>query len=193
VPLRLSIDEHALTLIEADGAHLTHVRVRDLVLQPAQRYSVLVERYPDDKRQEFWIKAQMVEDKFAYDKCVFSFPVARALTYDVDLIVLQPVMQVFVSAILAAICPQLLKTSAVNIVNSEFHAEPLSNTTCPFPRPCPKVAADLGNVETSTKNTMGAAAAANLLFLPRREILAATVARPTGHARRQSPLIDRPV
>lgn len=32
---------------------------------------MLVECDPDDKGQEFWIRARMVEDNFAYDKCVF--------------------------------------------------------------------------------------------------------------------------
>ncbi|KAF7359829.1 Multi-copper oxidase [Mycena venus] len=65
-PLRISIDGHALTLVEADGSRL------------APRYSVLVERDPDNKSEEFWIRARMVEDKFAYDNPNMR-PEARAI------------------------------------------------------------------------------------------------------------------
>lgn len=51
--------------------------VRDLVLQPAQRYSVLVTADADadvgGKEEGYWIRSRMVEDKFAYDKCVSRF------------------------------------------------------------------------------------------------------------------------
>jgi iron transport multicopper oxidase len=75
-PLRISIDGHALTIIEADGSAVAPVLVRDLVLQPAQRYSVLVT--PEDKgwMGAFWIRARMVEDKFAYEKCVLRALIA---------------------------------------------------------------------------------------------------------------------
>ncbi|KAJ7334026.1 Cupredoxin [Mycena albidolilacea] len=66
-PLRVSVDNHALTIIEADGTPLAPVRVRDLVLHPAQRYNVLVTREGRDSPVDtFWIRARMVEDKFAY-------------------------------------------------------------------------------------------------------------------------------
>jgi iron transport multicopper oxidase len=68
-PLRVSVDNHALTIIEADGTPVAPVRVRDLVVHPAQRYSVLVTRDKGDATVEaFWIRARMVEDKFAYIK-----------------------------------------------------------------------------------------------------------------------------
>ncbi|KAJ7209869.1 multicopper oxidase-domain-containing protein [Mycena haematopus] len=65
-PLRIAVDAHVLTIIEADGSPISSVGVRDLVLQPAQRYSVLVTREAADTRTEFWIRARMIEDKFAY-------------------------------------------------------------------------------------------------------------------------------
>ncbi|KAJ7192446.1 multi-copper oxidase [Mycena pura] len=66
-PLRFYIDGHALTVIEADGTPVTPVRVRDLVLQPAQRYSVLVTASMDCADGEaFWIRARIVDDQFAY-------------------------------------------------------------------------------------------------------------------------------
>ncbi|KAF7333714.1 Multicopper oxidase [Mycena venus] len=79
-PLRVSIDGHALTIIEADGSAVEPVRVRDLVLQPAQRYSVLITRNKGEGNRidEFWIRAKMVEDKFAYENPNL-LPEARAI------------------------------------------------------------------------------------------------------------------
>ncbi|KAK7028675.1 multicopper oxidase [Favolaschia claudopus] len=77
-PLRISVDHHTLTLIEADGSPVEPVKVRDLVLQPAQRYSVLIARERGDEEdgvEAFWVRAVMVEDKFAYEK----HPEARAI------------------------------------------------------------------------------------------------------------------
>ncbi|KAF7360862.1 Multicopper oxidase [Mycena sanguinolenta] len=65
-PLRVSIDTHVLNIIEADGIPVQPVGVRDILLQPAQRYSVLVSRDPADTKTDFWIRASMVDDKFAY-------------------------------------------------------------------------------------------------------------------------------
>ncbi|KAJ7673796.1 multi-copper oxidase [Mycena polygramma] len=81
-PLRFSIDNHVLTLIEADGTFIAPVQVRDLVLQPAQRYSVLVERSKTDsvdgERDAFWVRARMVEEGFAYVNPAMR-PEARAI------------------------------------------------------------------------------------------------------------------
>ncbi|KAF7363167.1 Multicopper oxidase [Mycena venus] len=65
-PMRISVDAHVLTIIAADGTPVTPIGVQDLVLQPAQRYDVLVTREQGDERQEFWIRAKMIDDKFAY-------------------------------------------------------------------------------------------------------------------------------
>ncbi|KAJ7914985.1 Cupredoxin [Mycena leptocephala] len=66
-PLRVSVDGHALTLIEADGTPLEPRRVREVVLQAAQRYSVLVTRDARDEREAFWIRSRLVEDEFGYN------------------------------------------------------------------------------------------------------------------------------
>ncbi|KAF7359832.1 Ferroxidase/laccase group [Mycena venus] len=69
-PLRVSIDELALTLIEADGARLMH----DAWAEKAKE-----EGKGDLEHEEgFWIKAQMVEDEFAYDDPNMH-PKARAI------------------------------------------------------------------------------------------------------------------
>ncbi|KAJ7776307.1 multi-copper oxidase [Mycena metata] len=66
-PFRVSIDGHSLTVIEADGAPVEPVRVRDLVLQSAQRYSVLVNRSADSNTTTaFWIRARMIDEPFGY-------------------------------------------------------------------------------------------------------------------------------
>ncbi|KAK6974515.1 multicopper oxidase [Favolaschia claudopus] len=80
-PLRISVDHHTLTLIEADGSRVDPVKVRDLVLQPAQRYSVLIARERGDAEDgvdAFWVRAVMVEDKFAYENPT-RHPEARAI------------------------------------------------------------------------------------------------------------------
>ncbi|KAJ6553277.1 multicopper oxidase-domain-containing protein [Mycena capillaripes] len=66
-PLRVSVDGHALTLIEADGTPLEPRRVGEVVLQAAQRYSVLVTRDARDEREAFWIRTRLVEDEFGYN------------------------------------------------------------------------------------------------------------------------------
>ncbi|KAJ7252170.1 multi-copper oxidase [Mycena rebaudengoi] len=76
-PLRVSIDSHALTIIEADGSAVAPMRVRDLVMQPAQRYSVLVSP-ESDSGDTFWIRARMLTDRFAYDNPNME-PEARAI------------------------------------------------------------------------------------------------------------------
>ncbi|KAJ7020713.1 multi-copper oxidase [Mycena alexandri] len=68
-PFRVSIDGHVLTIIEADGAPVEPTRVRDLVMQVAQRYSVLVTRAEHDSTEAFWIRAVMVDKGFGYKKC----------------------------------------------------------------------------------------------------------------------------
>jgi len=56
--------------------------VRDLVIQPAQRYSVLVARDKyDDKTESFWIRARMVEDKFAYVNLAMQSEARAILRY----------------------------------------------------------------------------------------------------------------
>ncbi|KAJ7745934.1 hypothetical protein DFH07DRAFT_14172 [Mycena maculata] len=42
VPLHVSVDTHVLTLIETDGTSLSPKQVRDVLLRPAQRYSVMI-------------------------------------------------------------------------------------------------------------------------------------------------------
>ncbi|KAJ7141589.1 multi-copper oxidase [Mycena filopes] len=78
-PIRISIDNHALTVTEADGTLVAPQRVRDLVLQPAQRYSVLVTADPAlNPTAAFWIRTRMVEEKFAYENLGMQ-PEARAV------------------------------------------------------------------------------------------------------------------
>ncbi|KAJ7074696.1 multicopper oxidase-domain-containing protein [Mycena amicta] len=77
-PLRISVDAHALVLLEADGSPLTPVRVRDFVVQPGQRYHARVERVASAEGEEFWIRARMVEDGFADDNLRME-PEARAI------------------------------------------------------------------------------------------------------------------
>ncbi|KAJ7032674.1 multicopper oxidase-domain-containing protein [Mycena alexandri] len=70
-PIRLFIENHVLTVIEADGTPVIPVRVRDLVLQPAQRYSCSSPRpltSPRTSRQALWIRARKIDEKSANEK-----------------------------------------------------------------------------------------------------------------------------
>ncbi|KAJ7772242.1 multi-copper oxidase [Mycena metata] len=80
-PLRVSIDGHVLTIIEADGAPVQPTRVPDLVLHVAQRYSVLVTRAEHDTTEAFWIRAVMVEKGFGYNNPNITLETRAILRY----------------------------------------------------------------------------------------------------------------
>ncbi|KAJ7627116.1 multi-copper oxidase [Roridomyces roridus] len=83
-PLRIFVDGHALEVIEADGTPLAapYQRYRDILIHPAQRYSVLVTREDGDERTAFWVRAKMEDGAFAYENLRMQ-PEARAvLRYD---------------------------------------------------------------------------------------------------------------
>ncbi|KAJ7106618.1 multi-copper oxidase [Mycena epipterygia] len=61
-PLHFSIAGHVLTVIEADGTRVSPVRVGGLVIEAAQRYSVLAN--PD---KAYWIRVRIEKGMFAYE------------------------------------------------------------------------------------------------------------------------------
>ncbi|KAJ7027157.1 multi-copper oxidase [Mycena alexandri] len=81
-PFRVSIDGHSLTVIEADGAPVEPIRVRDLVLQSAQRYNVLVTRSTEvNTTAAFWIRAVMIDEAFGYTNPSIQLETRAILRY----------------------------------------------------------------------------------------------------------------
>ena len=67
--IRFSVDNHPLTLIEADGTLLAPTQVSGVVVAVAQRYSVLL--YANQttvQNATFWIRATLQTDMFLYQQ-----------------------------------------------------------------------------------------------------------------------------
>ncbi|KAH8093091.1 multicopper oxidase 2A [Cristinia sonorae] len=65
--IRFSIDNHPLTVIEADGTLVQPYTVSAVVLDVAQRYSVLVHTNSTQGDGTFWMRSQIQTDMFTYD------------------------------------------------------------------------------------------------------------------------------
>ncbi|KAJ7483469.1 multi-copper oxidase [Mycena latifolia] len=63
-PIRFSVDQHTLTVVEADGTPVEPVAVDQVTLQVAQRYSVLLST--DQSAEAYWIRATIDDSMFAY-------------------------------------------------------------------------------------------------------------------------------
>jgi FtsP/CotA-like multicopper oxidase with cupredoxin domain len=65
--IRFSVDNHPLTLIEADGTLLAPTQVSGVVVTVAQRYSVLLHANQTNVQNgTFWIRATLQSDMFLY-------------------------------------------------------------------------------------------------------------------------------
>lgn len=65
--IRFSVDNHPLTLIEADGTLLTPTQVAGVTVAVAQRYSVLL--HANETRVQngtYWMRATLQGDMFTY-------------------------------------------------------------------------------------------------------------------------------
>lgn len=63
--VQFSIDNHTLTVVEAEGTSIEPVEVQSLTLAVAQRYSVLVTL--DQTPGPYWIRSVLDETMFTYD------------------------------------------------------------------------------------------------------------------------------
>lgn len=61
-----SIDEHELQVIEADSTEIQPVKAHYVPISAGQRYSVIVEAKPQQKKGPFWMRAEMNEECFNY-------------------------------------------------------------------------------------------------------------------------------
>jgi FtsP/CotA-like multicopper oxidase with cupredoxin domain len=67
--IRFSVDNHPLTLIEADGTLLAPTQVSGVIVAVAQRYSVLLHANQTSVQNgTFWIRATLQTDMFLYQQ-----------------------------------------------------------------------------------------------------------------------------
>lgn len=78
--VQFSIDNHTLTVVEAEGTSVEPVQVQSLVLGVAQRYSVLVTL--DQTPGPYWIRSELMTDMFTYDNPGVETLTLGVLRYD---------------------------------------------------------------------------------------------------------------
>ncbi|KAL4246950.1 multicopper oxidase family protein [Abortiporus biennis] len=66
--IRFSIDNHPLTIIEADGTLVEPYTVSGVTLAVAQRYSVLIRTNQTQADGIFWMRTEIQTDMFTYDQ-----------------------------------------------------------------------------------------------------------------------------
>ena len=67
--IRFSVDDHPLTLIEADGTFLTPTQVSGVTIAVAQRYSVLLyANQTSVQNGTYWMRATLQSDMFTYNQ-----------------------------------------------------------------------------------------------------------------------------
>ena len=67
--IRFSVDDHPLTLIEADGTLLAPTQVAGVTIAVAQRYSVLLyANQTSSTNGTYWMRATVQSDMFTYDQ-----------------------------------------------------------------------------------------------------------------------------
>lgn len=66
--IRFSLDYHPLTVIEADGTLVTPYVVTGVVVQVAQRYSVLIHTNQTEGNGTYWMRTELQTDMFTYDQ-----------------------------------------------------------------------------------------------------------------------------
>jgi hypothetical protein len=79
--IRFSVDNHPLTLIEADGTLLAPTQVSGVTLAVAQRYSVLLYANQTSENGTFWMRATIQSDMFLYDQLGQNVDIRGVLRY----------------------------------------------------------------------------------------------------------------
>ncbi|KAM0786984.1 hypothetical protein ACM66B_002402 [Microbotryomycetes sp. NB124-2] len=79
--IRFSVDNHTLTVVEADGTDVEPYEVSGVVLQVAQRYSVLLTT--NQSPAAFWMRATVQQDAFTYTEEGFNGDQLGILRYGV--------------------------------------------------------------------------------------------------------------
>ena len=77
-----SVDEHTMTVIEADGVLVEPMKVHRIPISPGQRYSVILHREPDAKMDRMWMRAEMSHECFQYTNPVMELESKAVVAYD---------------------------------------------------------------------------------------------------------------
>ncbi|KAL8291388.1 hypothetical protein RQP46_002366 [Phenoliferia psychrophenolica] len=80
--VRFSVDSHVLTVIEADGTSIVPYEVSGIVIDVAQRYSVLIRT--NETAGAYWFRGTIQQDSFTYDEAGFNGNILGVLRYGVD-------------------------------------------------------------------------------------------------------------
>ncbi|KZT51724.1 multicopper oxidase, partial [Calocera cornea HHB12733] len=62
----LSVDEHELVVVEADGTDVEPVVARELAIAPGQRYAVILRYLQPQEGQTFWLRHRLDQSCFKY-------------------------------------------------------------------------------------------------------------------------------
>ncbi|KAH8994229.1 multicopper oxidase 2A [Lactarius akahatsu] len=81
--IRFSVDNHPLTLIEADGTLLAPSQVSGVTVAVAQRYSVLLHaNQTSSANGTYWMRATVQSDMFTYDQPGQNLDIRGVIRYD---------------------------------------------------------------------------------------------------------------
>jgi hypothetical protein len=82
--IRFSVDNHSLTLIEADGTLLAPTEVAGVTVAVAQRYSVLLyANQTSSTNGTYWMRATLQSDMFTYDQPGQNLDIRGVIRYGV--------------------------------------------------------------------------------------------------------------
>lgn len=82
--IRFSVDNHSLTLIEADGTLLAPTEVAGVTIAVAQRYSVLLyANQTSSPNGTYWMRATVQSDMFTYDQPGQNLDIRGVIRYGV--------------------------------------------------------------------------------------------------------------
>lgn len=80
--ITFSVDEHVMTVIEADGTLVEPIQVHRIPIAPGQRYSVILHRASKRPSKNVWMRAVMSADCFQYTNPVMEFEGKAIVSYD---------------------------------------------------------------------------------------------------------------
>jgi hypothetical protein len=84
--IRFSVDNHSLTLVEADGTLLAPTEVAGVTVAVAQRYSVLLHaNQTGSTNGTYWMRATLQSDMFTYDQPGQNLDIRGVIRYGVSL------------------------------------------------------------------------------------------------------------
>lgn len=82
VPMQFSLDNHLMTVVEADGTAVEPVEVSSVSVAVAQRYSVLLKT--DQPAGAYWMRAELDSTQFTYDNPGCQMEIRGVIRYGVS-------------------------------------------------------------------------------------------------------------